>query len=55
MPLPYHLISKPKLYFNILHLNWRMLKISIKSEVAAIYKLNKIEVPIEIKTAFKRK
>lgn len=55
MPLPYHLISKPKLYFNILHLNWRILKISIKSEVAANYKLIKIEVPIEIKSAFKRK
>lgn len=55
MPLPYHLISKPKLYFNILHLNWRRLKISINSEVAAIYKLNKIEVPIEIKSVLKRK
>lgn len=55
MPLPYHLISKPKLYFNILHLNWRMLKISIKSEVAAIYKLNKIEISMEIKSVLKRK
>lgn len=32
-----------------------MLKISIKSEVAAIYKLNKIEVPIEINSVLKRK
>lgn len=55
MPLPYHLISKPKLYFNILHLNWRILKISIKNEVAANYKLIKIEVPIEIKSLLKRK
>lgn len=30
-----------------------MLKISIKSEVAAIYKLNKIEVSIEIKSVLK--